>query len=55
MLEFTGLDTVLRALGVLYWVLAAGLLALALWKPETRRRNGGHGRRPEDQVQRAQQ
>jgi hypothetical protein len=32
MLELTGLDSVLWSLGVLYWLLAAAALVLALWK-----------------------
>lgn len=32
MLELTGLGTVLRGLGVLYWMLAIGVIAFALWK-----------------------
>lgn len=37
MLELTGMGSVLRALGVLYWVLAIGAVALALWKGKGRR------------------
>ena len=32
MLEFTGIATVLRGISVLYWLLACGSIALALWK-----------------------
>ena len=38
MLEFTGIGTVLRALGFLYWILAAGLLILALKKGQSFKR-----------------
>ena len=32
MLEFTGIGSVLRGIGVLYWLIAIGALALAIWK-----------------------
>jgi hypothetical protein len=32
MIELTGLGSVLRGIGALYWALAVGLLSLALWK-----------------------
>lgn len=32
MLELTGLGTVLRGIGLLYWLLAIGAVALAIWK-----------------------
>ncbi len=35
MLELTGLGSVLRGLGVLYWLVAIGAVALALWKGRT--------------------
>ena len=35
MLELTGMGSVLRGLGVLYWLLATGAIALALWKGKT--------------------
>jgi hypothetical protein len=37
MLELTGFGSILRGLGILYWVLAVSLLALALWKGKGRR------------------
>lgn len=38
MLEFTGFATVQRALGYLYWLAAIGLLLLAIWKGQDKRR-----------------
>lgn len=35
MLELTGIASVLRGIGVLYWVLAIGAVALAIWKGKT--------------------
>jgi len=32
MLEFTGIGTVLRGIGVLYWLAAVGALAFVFWK-----------------------
>ena len=37
MLELTGIGSVLRGLGVLYWLLAIGAVALAIWKGKGRR------------------
>ena len=37
MLEFTGMDIVLRALGVLYWLLAIGVVAFAIRKGKDKR------------------
>ena len=36
MLEFTGMASVLRGIGILYWLLAFGALALVLWKVKGR-------------------
>ena len=38
MLELTGMGSVLRGMGILYWLLAIGLVAFAIWKIKTRRR-----------------
>ncbi len=35
MLELTGIGSVLRGIGVLYWLLAIGAVALAVWKGKT--------------------
>ena len=37
MLELTGIGSVLRGLGVLYWLLAIGAVALAIWKGKNKR------------------
>lgn len=37
MLELTGMGSVLRGVGVLYWLLAIGAVALAIWKGKDRR------------------
>jgi len=37
MLELTGMGSVLRGLGVLYWLLAIGAVALAIWKGNGKR------------------
>ncbi len=37
MLELTGLGSVLRGIGVLYWLFAIGAVALAIWKGKTKR------------------
>ena len=38
MLELTGMGSVLRGMGILYWLLAVGAVALAIWKGKTRQR-----------------
>ena len=35
MLELTGFGSVLRGIGILYWVLAIGAVGLAIWKGKT--------------------
>lgn len=37
MLELTGVGSVLRGIGILYWLLAIGAVALAIWKGKDRR------------------
>ena len=37
MLELTGMGSVLRGIGILYWLLATGAVALAIWKGKGRR------------------
>jgi len=37
MLELTGMGSVLRGIGMLYWLLAIGAMALAIWKGKGRR------------------
>ena len=38
MLELTGIGSVLRGMGILYWLLAIGAVALAIWQGKTRQR-----------------
>jgi hypothetical protein len=38
MLELTGLDSLLRGIGLLYWLLAIGAISLAIWKGKIRQR-----------------
>ena len=38
MLELSGMGSVLRGMGILYWLLAIGAVALAIWQGKTRQR-----------------
>lgn len=40
MLELTGIASVLRGILNLYWLLALGTVALALWKGKTKSKKG---------------